>query len=465
LSDWIEQRQKSFWDFEKSFFHPFDSRTDFPAPPPPRLNLFSRPFFEPETDFFRRRPNMLSTRHNPDHDDEMSPKAKVTYDEDKFQVEFSVKDYRPEELSIKTEGDVLIVMGKHETKSEGGGSFISKQFEQKFSLPSGVKPESITSSLSRDAVLTVTAPREITGFRKNRGAIQQESSRDLYSSKTNEENQQPHPKVYYDDDKFQISLDCTRYKPEELDVKVEGNTIIITAKQEIKEAGGTRTRVFEQKFTLPTGVKGDRVTSSINKDGVLTVTAPRGNAAASSVNQSIEHRIDRVLSPSAWDDDLTTRRSSTTSSSVSTSTPSKSLFSRDLVSDRSLFGNVGDDFDAHFGGTVDTVGSSQFGKAKVQVDDDTYKILIDVKNFEPKELVIKTIGNSVQVEAKHEEKTSDGHSFSSRSFSQSYSLPKGVDPEAVSSSLAKDGTLTIAVPLPHHARLQSGERLVPIKHS
>jgi HSP20 family molecular chaperone IbpA len=54
------------------------------------------------------------------------------------QVEFSVKDYRPEELSIKTEGDVLIVMGKHETKSEGGSSFISKQFEQKFSLPSGV---------------------------------------------------------------------------------------------------------------------------------------------------------------------------------------------------------------------------------------------------------------------------------------------------------------------------------------
>jgi hypothetical protein len=51
-----------------------------------------------------------------------------------------VKDYRPEELSIKTEGDVLVVMGKHETKSEGGSSFISKQFEQKFSLPSGVKP-------------------------------------------------------------------------------------------------------------------------------------------------------------------------------------------------------------------------------------------------------------------------------------------------------------------------------------
>ena len=35
----------------------------------------------------------------------------------------------------------------------------------------------------------------------------------------------------YDEDKFQITLDCAHYRPEELDVKVEGNTIIITAKQ------------------------------------------------------------------------------------------------------------------------------------------------------------------------------------------------------------------------------------------
>jgi hypothetical protein len=35
-------------------------------------------------------------------------------------------------------------------------------------------------------------------------------------------------------------------RPEELDVKVEGNNIIITAKQEIQEAGGTR-----QKFLPP----------------------------------------------------------------------------------------------------------------------------------------------------------------------------------------------------------------------
>ena len=70
---------------------------------------------------------------------ELSPKAKVSYDDTKFEVEFDVREFRPEELSIKTDGDVLVVLAKHETKTESGGSFVSKQFEQRFTLPSGVR--------------------------------------------------------------------------------------------------------------------------------------------------------------------------------------------------------------------------------------------------------------------------------------------------------------------------------------
>merc|ERR1712038_497115 len=77
---------------------------------------------------------MLSSRKD---SEEMSPKAKVSYDESKFQVEFDVKDYKPEELSIKTEGTTLVVLAKHEDKS-GDSSYVTKQFEQRFTLPSGV---------------------------------------------------------------------------------------------------------------------------------------------------------------------------------------------------------------------------------------------------------------------------------------------------------------------------------------
>ena len=79
--------------------------------------------------------------------------------------------------------------------------------------------------------------------------------------------------------------------------------------------------------------------------------------------------------------------------------------------------------------------------------------------------MIKTDGQIVQVEAKHEEKTSDGASFSSRNFSQSFTLPREVNPEGVTSSLSKSGKLIIEAPLPKSKSLASNERLVPIKHN
>ena len=106
----------------------------------------------------------------------------------------------------------------------------------------GVKPESIVSSLAKDGTLKVTAPRttsatSIGGFRKTRGAIEE----DVYvppvqpvQAATPQNQGLPHPKVVYDDEKFQITLDCQHFKPEELDVKVDGTTIVIIAKQEVK---------------------------------------------------------------------------------------------------------------------------------------------------------------------------------------------------------------------------------------
>ena len=123
-----------------------------------------------------------------------------------------------QELSIKTEGDVLIVLAKHETKAEGGGhSYVSKQFEQRFSLPSGVKPEKISSKLSKDGVLTVTAPRESLAAVSSgvkRAAVSGPVSGAVYSQseETRQPDGLPHPRVSYDDDKFQISLDAKEYK-------------------------------------------------------------------------------------------------------------------------------------------------------------------------------------------------------------------------------------------------------------
>merc|ERR1712061_888190 len=215
LDGWIEQQQRQFRDFDSSFgvssgFADFDTfpRISSIFAPSPRQAL-APPL--PTSSLVPASVNRSMALQSGESD--MSPKAKVSYDQDKFQVEFNVQDYPPEELSIKTEGDVLIVLAKHETKAEGGQSFVSKQFEQRFSLPSGVKPEKISSSLSKDGFLTVTAPRDqpaaISAFKKP--SLEHNSGGGGVYSQSEETKQSdglPHPSVTYDDDKFQISLDA-----------------------------------------------------------------------------------------------------------------------------------------------------------------------------------------------------------------------------------------------------------------
>merc|ERR1719277_2815559 len=158
-------QQRQFQEFDRSFDRTFHTTPGFGNTFGDFFSPFSRPNLALQSSQQQLPPPPAPAYPTPPtramaQSSDMSPKAKVSYDADKFQVEFNVQDYTPEELSIKTEGDVLIVLAKHETKAEGGQSFVSKQFEQRFSLPSGVKPEKITSKLSKDGFLTVTAPRD-----------------------------------------------------------------------------------------------------------------------------------------------------------------------------------------------------------------------------------------------------------------------------------------------------------------
>ncbi|XP_067002389.2 alpha-crystallin B chain-like [Anabrus simplex] len=100
------------------------------------------------------------------------------------------------------------------------------------------------------------------------------------------------------------------------------------------------------------------------------------------------------------------------------------------------------------------------GVSNIQYNKDGFRANIDVQQFKPEEIVVKTVGNSVVVEGKHEERP-DEHGFISREFQRRYTLPEDVDPNTLTSKLASDGILTIEAPrkaLPQ----PEGERLVPI---
>jgi HSP20 family molecular chaperone IbpA len=51
------------------------------------------------------------------------------------------------------------VEGKHEERAEDGSRMVSRQFLRRYRLPQGTKPEGVSSNLSSDGVLVVTAKK------------------------------------------------------------------------------------------------------------------------------------------------------------------------------------------------------------------------------------------------------------------------------------------------------------------
>ncbi|KXJ78067.1 hypothetical protein RP20_CCG005665 [Aedes albopictus] len=99
----------------------------------------------------------------------------------------------------------------------------------------------------------------------------------------------------------------------------------------------------------------------------------------------------------------------------------------------------------------------------LNLDKDKYQIILDVQQFTPEEITVKTTDKYVVVEGKHEEKQ-DEHGFVSRHFTRRYMLPSGHDPNDIVSTLSSDGVLTVTAPkksLP----APNPERSVPIQQT
>nr|CAD7202259.1 unnamed protein product [Timema douglasi] len=100
------------------------------------------------------------------------------------------------------------------------------------------------------------------------------------------------------------------------------------------------------------------------------------------------------------------------------------------------------------------------GVSNIKNDKDSFQVSLDVQQFKPEEISVKTVDNYIVVEGKHEERK-DEHGFISRQFQRRYLLPEGVDPQAVTSKLTSDGVLSISAPVKSLSAPEN-ERCIPI---
>lgn len=96
-------------------------------------------------------------------------------------------------------------------------------------------------------------------------------------------------------------------------------------------------------------------------------------------------------------------------------------------------------------------------------DKDKFQVKLDVQDFQPNEISVKTVnGNAIQIEAKHEEKHDEDKGFISRQLIRRFVLPHGHDLKNASSSLSADGVLTITAP--RVVKEIEQEKSIPITH-
>ena len=91
--------------------------------------------------------------------------------------------------------------------------------------------------------------------------------------------------------------------------------------------------------------------------------------------------------------------------------------------------------------------------------------MLDVQQFTPEELTVKTFDYFVVIEGKHEAK-SDPHGFITRQFKRKYMLPRDVKAGDVQCNLSADGILLVTAPRqkPNELEMTEKANLVPIQH-
>ncbi|XP_016296492.1 heat shock protein 30-like [Sinocyclocheilus anshuiensis] len=91
-----------------------------------------------------------------------------------------------------------------------------------------------------------------------------------------------------------------------------------------------------------------------------------------------------------------------------------------------------------------------------------FALTLDTKDFSPEELSVRQVRRKLHVSGNSEKKQEDGtgsYSYRSQEFRRVFALPQGVNPEALTCSMA-DGKLYIQAPVNQPS--EAAERMLPL---
>ncbi len=85
--------------------------------------------------------------------------VKIKNDDNCFEVSLNTSNYSPEEIKVDVVNDSLTIEGNHEEKANNDSKYVVRRFIRSYPLPSGCKKESVTTNISKDGMLKISAPK------------------------------------------------------------------------------------------------------------------------------------------------------------------------------------------------------------------------------------------------------------------------------------------------------------------
>uniref|UniRef100_A0A0N4WTU4 Hsp20/alpha crystallin family protein n=1 Tax=Haemonchus placei TaxID=6290 RepID=A0A0N4WTU4_HAEPC len=181
-------------------------------------------------------------------------------------ISLDVSKFKPDELKVNIDGRTLTVEGKQEVKEDS--SYTSRSFLRQWTVPEDVDVEQIRSTLTEDGHLAIEVPKPKPAITSRNIPIQKAIDRTPLKD-------QFQLQMVDDDKKFAVSLDVSQFRPEELNVHLEGRELTIEGKQECKTENSAMHRSFTRKWLLPENVDLEAIRTQLDDKGHLSVEAPK----------------------------------------------------------------------------------------------------------------------------------------------------------------------------------------------
>lgn len=212
---------------------------------------------------------------------------------------------------------------------------------------------------------------------------------------------------------FRVRFDVKNFKPEEVNVKTDSHNVQVQARHESHEGGSKITREYNREVAVPKEVDPMALQCTMTPDGYLFLEAPMPVPQYSQIHDVNSSRIQAAPSP---------RYQSTTINTSSASSPRVHTL------------------DSHFSPSP-TYARSQ----PVSVETEKkYKVEVDIEDFKPEDLTVKTVDKKLLVSAKREERI--GNRSSTKEMSREFQLPDMVDPTTVKAYFSDNGKLLVEAP-------------------